>query len=127
MYDITRRATFESLKKWLRELRDFGKPDMVIVLVGNKSDLSHSREVDEEEGKTLAENEGLCFMETSALENLNVEDAFLLMITKIHEVSSQKSLEAKLNEPIKPLRVGKEIIHIDHEVSATKQSNCCLR
>ncbi|KAJ9676834.1 hypothetical protein PVL29_022039 [Vitis rotundifolia] len=127
VYDITRRATFENLKKWLRELRDFGKPDMVIVLVGNKLDLGHSREVDEEEGKTLAETEGLCFMETSALENLNVEEAFLQMITKIHEVTSQKNLEAKLNEPIKPLIVGKEIIHIDHEVSATKQSSCCSR
>ncbi|KAL6319561.1 hypothetical protein AAG906_014237 [Vitis piasezkii] len=127
VYDITRRATFENLKKWLRELRDFGKPDMVIVLVGNKSDLGHSREVDEEEGKTLAEMEGLCFMETSALENLNVEEAFLHMITKIHEVTSQKNLEAKLNEPVKPLIIGKEIIHVDHEVSATKQSSCCSR
>ncbi|CBI15560.3 hypothetical protein VitviT2T_025779 [Vitis vinifera] len=127
VYDITRRATFENLKKWLRELRDFGKPDMVIVLVGNKSDLGHSREVDEEEGKTLAETEGLCFMETSALENLNVEEAFLHMITKIHEVTSQKNLEAKLNEPVKPLIIGKEIIHVDHEVSATKQSSCCSR
>lgn len=115
------------MKKWLRELRDFGKPDMVIVLVGNKSDLGHSREVDEEEGKTLAETEGLCFMETSALENLNVEEAFLHMITKIHEVTSQKNLEAKLNEPVKPLIIGKEIIHVDHEVSATKQSSCCSR
>lgn len=100
---------------------------MVIVLVGNKTDLNHSREVDEDEGKTLAETEGLCFMETSALKNFNVEEAFLEMITKIHQVTSQKSLEAKLSDPIKPLQIGKEIIHIDYEVSATKQPNCCLR
>lgn len=125
VYDITRRATFSSLKKWLYELREFGSSDMVIVLVGNKSDLGHSREVEEEEGRSLAETEGLCFMETSALENLNVEEAFLNMISKIHDITSQKSLEAKLTETKQnALQGGQEIIHID-EVSATKKSNCC--
>ncbi|KAK9278516.1 hypothetical protein L1049_028083 [Liquidambar formosana] len=127
VYDITRRSTFSNLKKWLHELREYGKSDMVIVLVGNKSDLGHSREVSEEEGQKLAETEGLCFMETSALESLNVEEAFLHMITKIHEISSQKSLEAKVNEKTTTttLQSGKEIIHVD-EVSATKHSsNCC--
>lgn len=103
---------------------------MVIVLVGNKSDLGHSREVNEEEGNTLAEAEGLCFMETSALEKVNVEEAFMHMITKIHEITSQKSLEAKTNgtAPSSTLCSGEKIITIDNEVSATKQSTtCCIR
>ncbi|KAK6925375.1 Small GTPase [Dillenia turbinata] len=128
VYDITRQATFESLKKWLHELREFGSSDMVIVLVGNKVDLEIAREVEKEDGKSLAELEGLCFMETSALENLNVEEAFLQMITKIHEITSQKSLEAKQNEtPKGTLQGGKEIINIsiNEEVSATKQTPCC--
>lgn len=116
--------TFENVKKWLRELRDFGNPDMVVVLVGNKSDLSSSREVDLEEGKSFAEVENLCFMETSALENLNVEEAFLEMITKIHEITSQKSLEAKNNEITSSLQGPKQIIQID-EVTATKKPYCC--
>ncbi|KAK4567526.1 hypothetical protein RGQ29_003345 [Quercus rubra] len=124
VYDITRRATFENVKKWVRELRQFGSADMVVILVGNKSDLSHSREVNEEEGKGLAEAEGLCFMETSALENKNVQESFLQMITKIHEVTSQKSLEAKTFETSTTLGRGKEIISID-EVTATKQPSCC--
>jgi len=94
VYDITRRATYENVKKWLRELRQFGSSDMVVVLVGNKSDLGNSREVSEEEGKSLAEVEGLCFMETSALQNLNVEEAFLHMITNIHEITSQKKFRS---------------------------------
>ncbi|XP_034917346.1 ras-related protein RABA6a isoform X2 [Populus alba] len=128
VYDITRRATFDNVKKWLRELRDFGSSDMVVVLVGNKSDISHLREVDEDDGKNLAETEALYFMETSALENLNVEEAFMQMISRIHEIASQKSLEAKKNETtistIKALPVGKEVINID-EVSATKQASYC--
>ncbi|KAI4351014.1 hypothetical protein L6164_005408 [Bauhinia variegata] len=126
VYDITRRATYESVRKWLRELREFGNEDMVVVLVGNKSDLGQSREVEKEEGKGFAENERLFFMETSALQNLNVEEAFMQMITKIHDITSQKSLESKVNETTRNIPNGKEINLVD-EVTATKQSSCCLR
>lgn len=124
VYDITRIITFVNIKKWLHELREYGNEDMVIILVANKSDLSQSREVEKEEGKGFAEREGLCFMETSALQNLNVEDAFLEMITKIHDIISHKSLEDKMNGTKLGLPNGKEI-HIADEVTATKQVNCC--
>ncbi|CAK8579739.1 unnamed protein product [Lathyrus sativus] len=124
VYDITRRSSFENVRAWLVELREFGGEDMVIILVGNKSDLEESRQVEEKEGKEFAEKEGVCFMETSALKNLNVEQVFLQMITKIFEITSQRSLEAKMNE--KPLKLlnGREIYLAD-EVTATKPAPCC--
>ncbi|KAF5198722.1 Ras-related protein rab-11a [Thalictrum thalictroides] len=128
VYDITRRATFDNLKKWLEELRHFGDSDMVIVLVGNKFDLKEKREVSEEEGRKLAEKEEVCFIETSAMENFNVEEAFLQMIAQIHKITSQKNLEAKITEGMmKTPNVGNTtILHID-EVSATKKdTTCCL-
>ncbi|WJX54478.1 Ras-related protein RABA6a [Trifolium repens] len=128
VYDITRRSSYESVGRWLVELREFGGEDMVVILVGNKCDLGESREVEEEEGKEFAEREGLCFMETSALKNLNVEQVFLQMITKILEITNQRSLEAKMDEKPINLLNGKEI-HIaaddDDEVTATKQAPCC--
>lgn len=129
VYDITRRSSYESVGRWLVELREFGGEDMVVILVGNKCDLGESREVEEEEGKEFAETEGLCFMETSALKNLNVEQVFLQMITKILEITNQRSLEAKMDEKPINLLNGKEI-HIaasasDDEVTATKQAPCC--
>ncbi|CAH2067106.1 unnamed protein product [Thlaspi arvense] len=140
IYDITRRTTFENIKKWLFELRDFANPDTVVVLVGNKSDLRQSREVEEDEGKALAESEGLCFLETSAFENVNVEEAFLVMIGRIHEVVSQRiALDNKSNGVATAhvngngtvLPVGKEIVNI-HEVTATQTSSpsssiCCFQ
>ncbi|CAA0333236.1 unnamed protein product [Arabidopsis thaliana] len=142
IYDITRRTTFDNIKKWLFELRDFANPETVVVLVGNKSDLRQSREVEEDEGKTLAESEGLYFLETSALENVNVEEAFLVMIGRIHEVVTQRiASENKSNGAATPhinsngngtvLPVGKEIVNI-HEVTATQpllssSSNCCFK
>ncbi|KAK9059823.1 hypothetical protein SSX86_020527 [Deinandra increscens subsp. villosa] len=127
VYDITRWQTFENVKKWLHELREYGNRDMVIVLVGNKSDLVDSRVVNAADGQSFAQLEDLCFMETSAKDNLNVEDAFLHMITKIFEIASQKSLEAKENEATNKqvLDGRKEIIYVIDEVSATKQTSCC--
>ncbi|KAK6153978.1 hypothetical protein DH2020_013617 [Rehmannia glutinosa] len=128
--DITRRPTFESLQKWLKELREFGSPEMVVVLVGNKSDLAQSREVNLEDGQRLAQLEQVSFMETSAKENLNVEEAFLQMINRIYEITCHKSLAAKVSEATTTAQTllqgkNKEIICID-EVSATKQtSRCC--
>ncbi|KAK6127621.1 hypothetical protein DH2020_038638 [Rehmannia glutinosa] len=130
VYDITRRPTFESLRKWLKELREFGSPEMVVVLVGNKSDLAQSREVNLEDGQRLAQLEQVSFMETSAKENLNVEEAFLQMINRIYEITCHKSLAAKVSEATTTAQTllqgkNKEIICID-EVSATKQtSRCC--
>ncbi|XP_068658666.1 ras-related protein RABA6b-like [Aristolochia californica] len=124
VYDVTRRITFENLPKWIRELRELADPTLVIALVGNKSDLVHMREVGEEEGKSLAEREELCFMETSALENRNVEDAFLQMITRIREILKQKSLDTKAVQAVTP-RTGVTILTVD-EVSATKRvTTCC--
>ncbi|EOA36627.1 hypothetical protein CARUB_v10011865mg [Capsella rubella] len=136
IYDITRRTTFVNISKWLSELRGFSSPDTVIVLVGNKSDLRQSREVKEEEGKTLAESEGLYFLETSALENQNVEEAFLSMIGRIHDVLIQKIAldnrpngDGDGNSTVVP--AGTEIVNI-HEVTATRPlstsfSNCCYK
>ncbi|XP_010498208.1 PREDICTED: ras-related protein RABA6b-like isoform X2 [Camelina sativa] len=133
IYDITRRTTFENIKKWLSELRGFSNPDtVVIVLVGNKSDLRQSREVEEEEGQSLAESEGLYFLETSALENQNVEEAFLSMIGRIHEVLTQKiALDNRPNGDGTVIPAGTEIVNI-HEVTATRPlstslSSCCYK
>ncbi|CAH8357230.1 unnamed protein product [Eruca vesicaria subsp. sativa] len=139
IYDITRRQTFQNIPKWLSELRGFSSPETVVVLVGNKSDLQQSREVEEEEGKSLAELEGLYFLETSALQNQNVEEAFLSMIERIHEVLIQKMAsdhnksngegDGGSNGTVVP--AGREIVNID-EVTATRPlstsfSNCCLK
>ncbi|KAD7479949.1 hypothetical protein E3N88_03085 [Mikania micrantha] len=126
VYDITRRPTFENLTKWLHELREFGNQDMVIVLVGNKSDLKDLREVDVDDAQRLAQLENLCFMETSAKDNLNVEDAFLQMINKIYEIASLKNLNAKKIESNPNLDGKKEIIVVDDdELASFRHNGCC--
>lgn len=64
------------------------------MLVGNKCDLGNIRDVSVEEGRTLAESEGLFFMETSALDATNVKKAFEIVIREIYNNVSRKVLNS---------------------------------
>jgi len=55
VYDITKAATFRNVEKWLQELQTHADPDIVIMLVGNKSDLKAQREVATDDAKRFAE------------------------------------------------------------------------
>ncbi|XP_031119343.1 ras-related protein Rab11B-like isoform X2 [Ipomoea triloba] len=88
VYDVTCHVTFENVERWLVELRDL-TDNIVVMLVGNKADLHHLRAVSTEDAKAFAEKEGTYFMETSALESLNVENAF----TKVLKQILRKALE----------------------------------
>jgi small GTP-binding protein len=54
VYDIAKHITYENTEKWLRELRDHADSNIVIMLVGNKSDLRHLRAVPTDEAKNFA-------------------------------------------------------------------------
>lgn len=95
VYDITKRQTFDNVLRWLRELRDHADSNIVIMMAGNKSDLNHLRSVAEEDGQSLAEKEGLSFLETSALEATNVEKAFQTILGEIYHIISKKALAAQ--------------------------------
>ncbi|NXJ16188.1 RAB25 protein, partial [Odontophorus gujanensis] len=76
VFDITKHQTYNVVERWLKELYDHAEASIVVMLVGNKSDLAQAREVPTEEAKLFAENNGLLFIETSALDSTNVEQAF---------------------------------------------------
>jgi len=54
VYDIAKHATYVNVTRWLKELRDHADSNIVIMLVGNKSDLKHLRAVPTEEAKAFA-------------------------------------------------------------------------
>ncbi|GMN50217.1 hypothetical protein TIFTF001_019365 [Ficus carica] len=95
VYDISRRTTFDSVKRWLDELTTHCDTTVARMLVGNKCDLENIRDVSVEEGKNLAEEEGLFFMETSALESTNVQTAFEMVIREIFNNISRKVLNSE--------------------------------
>lgn len=83
-YDLTRRTTFESVPHWIHEIEKYGAANLVIMLIGNKSDLWKERHVLFEDACTLAEKYGLlAVLETSAKESRNIEEVFVLMAKEL--------------------------------------------
>lgn len=124
VYDVTRKATFENAARWLKELRDHTDPNIVVMLIGNKSDLRHLVAVSTEEGKAFAEHEGLFFMETSALEATNVDQAFTEVLTQIHRIVSKKAVEVG-DQSASAVPSQGQSINIKNEGSTWKRMGCC--
>ncbi|TYJ44613.1 hypothetical protein E1A91_A03G237600v1 [Gossypium mustelinum] len=108
VYDVTKPTTFENVSRWLKELRDHADSNIVIMLIGNKTDLKHLVAVSTEDGQSYAEKEGLSFIETSALEAINVEKAFQTILSEIYRIMSKKSLSSDDPAPAS-IKEGKTI------------------
>ncbi|EGD80777.1 tubulovesicle-associated protein [Salpingoeca rosetta] len=102
VYDIAKHASYENVSRWLKELRDHADSNIVIMLVGNKSDLKHLRAVPKEEATKFAEENSLSFIETSALDSTNVEEAFKNILTSIYRLVSQRSIKAGESDKTTP-------------------------
>ena len=78
VYDVNKESTFENIiNYWLEEFRDVCLENSVIILLGNQIDRGDEfRQIKYEQGEELAKKEGLFFMETSAVNNKNVIEAF---------------------------------------------------
>ncbi|XP_068610881.1 ras-related protein Rab-25b [Brachionichthys hirsutus] len=90
VFDITKHLTYESVERWLKELYDHADRKIVVMLVGNKTDLQTERSVPTEEAQAFADKNGLLYLETSALESTNVEAAFNSVLAEIQKKGNSK-------------------------------------
>ena len=89
VYDITSKESFDDVETWLLELKEKGPKGCIIALVGNKSDLSASRQVSTQQAQNYADTKKVnIFFETSALNGENINELF------------QKVAEYVFNKPI---------------------------
>lgn len=124
VYDVTRHITFENVERWLKELRNHTDGNIVIMLLGNKADLRHIRAVSVEDAQAFAQQEKAFFMETSALESMNVENAFTEVLTQIYHVVCKKMLDVGDDPSAVPK--GQTInIGAEDDVQASKKTGCC--
>ncbi|EYU35014.1 hypothetical protein ABFS82_02G077200 [Erythranthe guttata] len=123
VYDVTKPTTFDNVTRWLKELRDHADANIVIMLIGNKTDLEHLRAVATEDAQGFAEREGLSFIETSALEATNVEKAFQSALSEIYRIISKKSLSS--DEPsLSSVKEGKTL-DVGSSQDTIAKKTCC--
>ncbi|XP_069125335.1 ras-related protein Rab-37-like isoform X2 [Argopecten irradians] len=77
LYDVTNKNSFDNIRAWLGEINEYAQEDVVIMLLGNKSDSAADRVIRTEDGEKLAKEYGVAFMETSAKTGMNVDLAFM--------------------------------------------------
>lgn len=86
LFDLTNRASFESVRQWHREVTDTVQPfRIVFLLVGHKSDLAGQRRVGRKEAEKLAASLGAQYIETSAKDASNVVQAFQMLTLAIYQ------------------------------------------
>lgn len=100
VYDITNQQSFDNVANWLQELRVHVHASTVIFLIGNKCDLEHLRVVKKETADRFARENGLSFLETSALERTNVDKAFEWLVKSVYDVV--------VSGPVDPSRGGNQ-------------------
>jgi len=83
VYDITSMDSFNSIKKWLVDVERFASPNVLKLIVGNKSDLAQKRAVDYKVAKKFADDLGIPLIEASAKDSVNIEEAFIQLATNI--------------------------------------------
>jgi len=91
VYDITDKESFGiRVEEWLKEIKNYTADNTPIVLVGNKADLESKRAVDQATAKAFADKHNLKFIETSAKESINVNEAFMSLAEKVYDVKFNK-------------------------------------
>lgn len=93
VYDISKSESYENVSKWLKELKENADENIVIELVGNKSDLDHLRAVPTDEAKHFASENQLLFTEASALDSTNVDLSFQQLLKSIYDMVSKHQLD----------------------------------
>ena len=76
VYDVTDMKTFEAVQRWFDDCLSYGRKDITLILVGNKTDLAHKRQVPTAYGVNLANNLEISFFEASACTGENVSAIF---------------------------------------------------
>ncbi|XP_050420798.1 ras-related protein Rab-11A isoform X1 [Adelges cooleyi] len=130
VYDIAKQLTYQNVERWLSELRDHADQNIVIMLVGNKSDLRHLRAVPSDEARAFAEANNLSFIETSALDSTNVETAFENILTEIHRKVSARQMDNIDGDEIdkvcmKPIRIDATTANTNDSAAFQIKQFCC--
>ncbi|XP_049683247.1 ras-related protein Rab-41 isoform X9 [Accipiter gentilis] len=105
VFDITNLNSFQQTSKWIDDVRTERGSDVIIMLVGNKTDLADKRQITTEEGEQRAKELNVMFIETSAKTGYNVKQLFRRVAAALPgmdstpEKSKEDMIDIKLEKP----------------------------
>jgi small GTP-binding protein len=131
VFDLTSRKSWEAIERWVEEVKTNAPETVQGIIVGNKCDLIRERKVNHEEAETLARADlKMKYVETSALQCMNVKEAFEMITEQVVDnfekiVESEKESEA-LRRGFKAIRIG-EVQDLDKNKNNPSKSSkfCC--
>lgn len=122
VFDISNRLTYDNIGRWIKEVREQADPNIIIMLVGNKSDLKEKRAISLEESRVFAEQNSLLYIETSALDTSNVE---LSLETVIREILKLKTVRSPTNNEAPTVNTTvTQGINLQSKEEAPKEEGC---
>jgi len=83
VYDVTDEKSFNNIRNWIRNIEQHATESVNKILIGNKCDMVEKKVVDSARGKALADEYAIKFLETSAKNSINVEEAFITLAKDI--------------------------------------------
>jgi Ras-related protein Rab-2A len=98
VYDVTNPESFANVKKWLDEAKQNANPELVVILCGNKIDLPGERKITTDQGKRLAGENQIFFMECSAKSRIKIDELFLTVAGAIKEKVDSGKIDATVEE-----------------------------
>ena len=91
VFDLTDRNSFEKVREWMKQIQSYTQKDAIaIVLLGNKCD-AENKAVSIKEAQEIADEFNLKFYETSAMNNINIEESFKQLSTEIMKIKDSKN------------------------------------
>ncbi|KAK8490783.1 hypothetical protein V6N12_020265 [Hibiscus sabdariffa] len=104
VYDVTDQESFNNVQQWLNEIGRYASENVNKLLVGNKCDLTSKKVVSYEAAQAFADELGIPFMETSAKNATNVEQAFMAMAADIKNRMASQPASNTARPPMVQIR-----------------------
>lgn len=121
VYDILNINSFENLDYWMQQIKSNTLPEEIsIVILGNKVDQENDRKVTYDQGKETATKYNVQFFETSAYENININEAFEALIRNMVEKKKQNNKNHQTDE-----NQNQSIKNIDNKNKHEQKKKCC--
>jgi small GTP-binding protein len=107
IYSIDNELSFEHVENWNNDIMNNCNIDTKKFLVGNKIDLENDREITKEEAESFAQKENIKYIETSAIKNMKVNEAFTSLLNDIYRNKQEEEKGKLYLQNVVPIELSK--------------------